>query len=152
MYDVCVCARGVCWFLALCQACLQFVNPAAELFQFSVLMRRWRRLSWQQVADKIKRAGDTFRFRQTGGNSILGFLVEVERVVQIPRQKIVGGLMGGPDDLRQELERQGDSSSLASSTMIWVMMTWVRSLPVRPSTTRTSIPSRTMRAMSFSFT
>ena len=67
----------------------------------------------QQVAHVIERGrGGFLRLREPRVNRVLGLLIKVERAVQIPRQEIVSGLIGGSDDLCQKLQGQSNLTLL----------------------------------------
>jgi hypothetical protein len=67
----------------------------------------------QQVAHVIERGrGGFLRLREPRVNRVLGLLIKVECAVQIPRQEIVSGLIGGSDDLCQKLQGQGNLTLL----------------------------------------
>ena len=67
----------------------------------------------QQVAHVIKRGRDGFlRLRELRVNRVLGLLIEVERAAQIPRQKIVRGLIGSSDNLCQKFQGQSNLTLL----------------------------------------
>ena len=145
----------------LAAALLRSAEPGApstpeflsECIQFAAFGFGRRRRGAEQVPDELHRAGHGRpRLGHSGAQHPAGFLGQFGGVLEIPRQDIMRGMIRGDHELVQELQGSPDSPSRMSSMMICVKTMRVRSLPVPASSTSTSTPWRTIRAMSSRFT